>query len=32
MSLEDEFNAEIPDEEVETMKTVGDIVKYLENI
>lgn len=30
MSLEDEFNAEIPDEEVETMKTVGDIVKYLE--
>ena len=32
MSLEDEFNAEIPDEEVETMKTVGDIVKYLENM
>ena len=32
MSLEDEFNAEIPDEEVETMKTVGDIVKHLENI
>ena len=32
MSLEEEFNAEIPDEEVETMKTVGDIVKYLENI
>ncbi len=30
MSLEDEFNAEIPDEEVESMKTVGDIVKYLE--
>ena len=32
MSLEDEFNAEIPDEEVENMKTVGDIVKYLENM
>ena len=30
MSLEDEFNAEIPDEEVENMKTVGDIVKYIE--
>lgn len=32
MSLEDEFNAEIPDEEVESMKTVGDIVKFLENM
>lgn len=31
MSLEDEFDAEIPDEEVEGMKTVGDIVKYLES-
>ena len=31
MSLEDEFGAEIPDEEVENIRTVGDIVKYLEN-
>ena len=31
MSLEDEFGTEIPDEEVENIRTVGDIVKYLEN-
>lgn len=31
MSLEDEFNVEIPDEEVENIKTVGDIVKYIED-
>ena len=31
MSLEDEFNVEIPDEDVEGIKTVGDIVKYLES-
>ncbi len=30
MSLEEEFDLEIPDEEIETMKTVGDIVKYIE--
>lgn len=30
MSLEEEFNVEIPDEEVENIKTVGDIVKYIE--
>lgn len=31
MSLEEEFDTEIPDEEVENIKTVGDIVKYIEN-
>jgi len=31
MSLEEEFGLEIPDEEVENIKTVGDIVKYIED-
>jgi len=31
MSLEEEFDIEVPDEEVENMKTVGDIVKYIED-
>jgi len=31
MSLEDEFDVEIPDTEVENFKTVGDIVKYVES-
>jgi acyl carrier protein len=30
MSLEEEFDVEIPDEEIESMKTVGDIVKFIE--
>ncbi len=30
MSFEDEFEVEIPDEEVENIRTVGDIVKYIE--
>ena len=30
MSLEEEFDIEIPDEDVENMKTVGDIVKHIE--
>ena len=30
MSLEDEFDTEIPDEAIEGIKTVGDIVQYLE--
>lgn len=30
MALEDEFEVEIPDEAVENIKTVGDIVKYIE--
>ena len=31
MSLEEEFHIEIPDEAVEGIKTVGDIVKYIED-
>ena len=31
MSLEDEFSIEIPDEQIENVKTVGDIVHYIED-
>ena len=31
MSLEDEFEVEIPDEEIENIKTVGDLVNYINN-
>ncbi len=31
MSLEEEFDIEIPDEHVENVKTVGDIVKFIED-
>ena len=31
MSIGESFDVEIPDEEVENIKTVGDIVKYIEN-
>jgi acyl carrier protein len=30
MALEEEFNLEISDEEVENIKTVGDVVRYIE--
>ena len=30
MALEDEFGVDIPDEEIEKMKTVGDVVSYIE--
>lgn len=30
MSLEDEFDVEIPDEEIEKMRTVADVVAYVE--
>jgi acyl carrier protein len=30
MSLEEEFDIEIPDEEIENMKTVGDVVRFIE--
>ena len=32
MAFEDEFDLEIPDEDVENVKTVGDIVKYIEKM
>lgn len=31
MALEDEFGVDIPDEEIEKMKTVGDVVSYIES-
>ncbi len=31
MSFEEEFEIEIPDDQVENIKTVGDIVKYIED-
>ena len=31
MSIEDEFSVEIPDEVVETVKSVKDLVDYIEN-
>ncbi len=31
MALEDELDTEIPDEEAEGFKNVGDVVKYLKN-
>ena len=30
MVFEEEFDLEIPDKEVEKMKTVGDVIKYLD--
>lgn len=30
-SLEEEFDLEIPEDKVENIKTVGDIVKYVED-
>ena len=31
MSIEDEFEVEIPDEEIENIKTIGDLVEYIES-
>ena len=31
MSFEDEFGVEIPDEVVENIRTVADIIKYIED-
>ena len=31
MSLEDEFDTEFPEEDMTDIKTVGDIVKYIED-
>ncbi|MBQ1545604.1 MAG: acyl carrier protein [Clostridia bacterium] len=30
MSIEDEFGVEVPDEDVEKVKTIGDAVRYIE--
>ena len=31
MTLEDEFDVEIPDEDVEKLRTVGSVVSYVED-
>ncbi|ABW19646.1 acyl carrier protein [Alkaliphilus oremlandii] len=31
MAIEDEFGVEIPDEEVENFKNIGDIVEYVQS-
>lgn len=31
MAFEEEFGAEIPDEDAEKLKTVGDVTKYLKD-
>lgn len=31
MSIEDEFKVEIPDEEIENIKTIGELAAYIEN-
>jgi acyl carrier protein len=31
MSIEDEFEIEVPDEEIDNIKTVGELVKYIED-
>ena len=31
MAFEEAFNAEIPDEDAEKLKTVGDAIKYIES-
>ena len=31
MSIEDEFEIEIPDEEIENIRTIGELVDYIES-
>ena len=31
MSIEDEFEVEIPDEEIDNIKTIGNVVDYIQN-
>ena len=30
MTIEEEFNVEVPDEVIEQIRTVGDVVKHIE--
>ena len=32
MALEEEFGSEIPDEQAEKLQTVGDVIKYIEEL
>ncbi len=31
MSVEDDFEIELPDEELERISTIGDLIKFIEN-
>ena len=31
MTIEDEFNIEIPDEEIENIRTIGELTEYIQN-
>ncbi|MCQ2440523.1 MAG: acyl carrier protein [Clostridia bacterium] len=31
MAIEDDFDVEIPDEDIEGLKTIGDVVEYINN-
>lgn len=31
MTIEEEFEIEVPDEEIENIRTVGDVVKFIES-
>ena len=31
MAIEEEFGVEIPDEEIENLKTIGDVAEYIQN-
>lgn len=31
MSIEDEFDVEIPDEEIENIRTIGELTEYIKN-
>ncbi len=31
MSVEDEFNVVIPEDEIENLKTIGDVAEYVQN-
>ena len=32
MALEEEFGTEIPDEEAEKLQSVGDVIKFIEDL
>lgn len=32
MALEDEYSIEIPDEKIENLKTISDLVEYIESL
>ena len=32
MALEEEFGSEIPDEQAEKLQTVGDVIKFIEDL